>query len=93
MTPVYTAVGQGTLWVGSMFLARNPRAMKAKRIRVRMSCLGQDVPSLTRMKGELGIVVAGSPVTLIQIQELLAAKELCAHRVWQREVFTSLKDP
>ena len=54
MTPVYTAVGQGTLWVGSMFLARNPRAMKANRIRVRMSCLGQDVRSLTRMKGSWG---------------------------------------
>ena len=34
-----------------------------------------------------------SPVSLTEIQELLAAKELCAHRVWQREVFTSLKDP
>ena len=42
MTPVYTAVGQGTLWVGSMLLARNPRAMKANRIRVLMSCLGGD---------------------------------------------------
>ena len=44
-------------------------------------------------EGELGIVVAGSPVTLIQIQELLAAKELCAHRVWQREDFKDFKAP
>ena len=43
-------------------------------------------------EGELGIVAAGSPVTLIQIQDLLAAKELCAHRVWQREVFKHLQD-
>ena len=54
MTPVYTAVGQGTLWVGIMFLARNLCAMKSNRSRVRMSCLGQDVRSLTRMKGSWG---------------------------------------
>ena len=51
MTPVYTAAGQGTLWVGSMFLARNPRAMKANRIRVRMSCLAAPLLRLCQNHG------------------------------------------
>ena len=37
--------------------------------------------------GELGIVVNGSPVTLIKIQELLAGKDVCTHRIWQRGDF------
>ena len=43
-------------------------------------------------KGELGIVVAGTPVTLAMLHEHLSARPLCAHRVWQREVFKSLKE-
>ena len=41
--------------------------------------------------GELGIVVKGSPVTLFQIQEILAGQDVCAHRIWQRGDFKDLR--
>ena len=37
--------------------------------------------------GELGIVIKGSPVTLVQIQEILAGQDVCTHRIWQRGDF------
>ena len=43
-------------------------------------------------KGELGIVVDGTPVTLAMLHEHLTARPLCTHRVWQREVFKHLQD-
>ena len=41
--------------------------------------------------GELGIAINGSPVTLIQIKEMLEAKSVCTHRIWQRGDFKDLK--
>ena len=41
--------------------------------------------------GELGIVINGSPVTLVQIQEILAGQDVCIHRIWQRGDFKDLK--
>ena len=41
--------------------------------------------------GELGIVNNGNPVTLKEIKELLAAKDVCTHRIWQREDFKDLR--
>ena len=41
--------------------------------------------------GELGIVIKGSPVTLVQIQEILAGQNVCTHRIWQRGDFKDLR--
>ena len=41
--------------------------------------------------GELGIVIKGSPVTLVQIQEILAGQDVCIHRIWQRGEFKDLR--
>ena len=43
-------------------------------------------------KGELGIAVAGTPLTLAMLREHLSARPVCTHRVWQREFFKHLQD-